>query len=82
MKLKRLTVMTSLQGKASVASLLVACMFMLIGCNSEPASFQMNEAYIRAVEYKADVTKPQLISEQTITLSEAQKKNISKLIYS
>ena len=80
MKLKRLTVMTSLQSKASVASLLVACMFMLTGCHSEPASFQMNEAYIRAVEYKADVTKPQLISEQTVTLSEAQKKNISEIL--
>ncbi|MFL2865236.1 MAG: cytochrome c [Pirellulaceae bacterium] len=72
--------MTSLQGKASMASLLFACMFVLTGCNSEPASFQINEAYIRAVEYKADVTKPQLRSEQDVTLSEAQKKNVSEIL--
>ena len=79
MKLQISTEITGLRNNGVFASLLVACLFSLIGCDSNPASFQVNEAYIRAVEYKADVTKP-LMREAETQLSTAQIQNVSEIM--
>ena len=71
--------MTETASKGVLASLLVGCMFIFTGCNSEPASFQINEAYIRAVEFKSDVTKPALREPET-QLTDLQKKNVSEIM--
>ena len=79
MKLQLSTEITGLRNNGAFASLLVTCLFTLIGCDSNPASFQVNEAYIRAVEYKADVTKP-LMREAETQLSTAQIQNVSEIM--
>ncbi len=79
MKLRQSIKVMGVSAWGASASLLLACLCMLTGCNSKPAAFQVNEAYIRAVEYKADVTKPQMRDAST-RLSTAQIKNVSEVL--
>ena len=62
-----------------IAVMLMVCSFVLSGCDNT-AEFQVNEAYIRAVEYKADVTKPQMRETVEVQLNQAQIKNVSEVL--
>ena len=79
MKLQKKTATSGHQLSQALAGLLVACSLGLTGC-SDPAAFQVNEAYIRAVEFKSDVSKPQVRENVEVTLGDAQIKNVSEVL--
>ena len=79
MKLQKKTTISGHQLSQALAGLLVACSLGLTGC-SDPAAFQVNEAYIRAVEFKSDVSKPQVRENVEVTLGDAQIKNVSEVL--
>ena len=64
---------------ASIAAMV--CSVLLCGCG-EPAYFQFNEAYVKAVELKPDVSKPQMRNpdQRDVQLTDAQKENIRDVL--
>ncbi len=79
MKLQNKTTISGHQLSLALAGVLVACSLGLTGC-SDPAAFQVNEAYIRAVEFKSDVTKPLMAETPETELSDVQIKNVSEVL--